>query len=155
MEPERRYWDSDCFLGWLRSEQDKASACDGVLKLAEEGKIAIFTSALTLAEVIHAKGHPKLALNRRADVERFFDRTYIEVIPLVRPIAELARDLVWDSGISPKDAVHVASAIKAEISLMNTFDTDLMKRSGLDVGGHRLAIAEPALIQGEFDYGKP
>lgn len=29
----RRYWDSDCFLGWFNDERDKADACAAVIHL--------------------------------------------------------------------------------------------------------------------------
>ncbi len=61
MSVDRRYWDSDAFLGWLLNEQDKAPKCEGVLKAAEAGQLQIVTSALTLTEVIRLKGKPRLA----------------------------------------------------------------------------------------------
>ena len=56
MTIDRRYWDSDCFLAWLQSEEGKADACREVLEAADEGKILLITSALTLAEVLYLRG---------------------------------------------------------------------------------------------------
>lgn len=142
---ESRYWDSDCFLGWLREENDKVDGCRQVLDAADDGKISIFTSTLTLAEVLNLRGRPALAVNRRQAVEKFFNRSFIVPIPLVREIAEMARDLVWDHGIAPKDAVHVASACSAGIGLMNTFDGGLIAKSGIEVVNRRLIIEKPKL----------
>jgi len=52
MTADRRYWDSNAFLGWLNAERDKVGKCEGVLRAAEEGTIEIVTSAIALTEVI-------------------------------------------------------------------------------------------------------
>lgn len=146
---EARYWDSDCFLGWLLGEADKVDGCRQVLAAAAEGRVMIYTSTLTIAEVLHLKGRPRIAADERQAVERFFDHRYIVPVPLVREIAELARDLVWDQGIAPKDAVHVASAISTRLELLNTFDHGLLGKNGLEVASRTLAIEKPA-IEGEL-----
>ena len=64
MASDRRYWDSNVFLGWLNDEKDKAPECEGVLDAAEEGKVEIVTSALTLTEVIKKKGKSNIALEK-------------------------------------------------------------------------------------------
>ena len=146
---ESRYWDSDCFLGWLLDEADKVDGCGQVLAAAEEGRVMIFTSTLTIAEVLHLKGRPRIDASQRQTVGKFFDRPYIVPVPLMREIAELARDLHWDQGIAPKDAVHVASAFSARLELLNTFDRGLLGKTGLEVDGRSLAIEQPA-IEGEL-----
>ena len=34
MAADRRYWDSNAFLGWLNAEADKVGKCEGVLTAA-------------------------------------------------------------------------------------------------------------------------
>jgi len=53
---DHRYWDSDCFLGWLQAEADKERECQDVLEAAKDGRVRIVTSALTIAEVLMVKG---------------------------------------------------------------------------------------------------
>lgn len=142
MAVEHRYWDSDCFLGWLRAETDKESACREVLRAADDGKIMIVTSALTIAEVLNLRGHPKLVADRRADVINFFRNPYIVVRNITRHISESAREYVWDYNVAPKDALHVASAIDAGLNLLNTFDRDLIEFSG-KLGNPPLTISQP------------
>ena len=48
----RRYWDTNCFLGVLKKEADKETACRAVIREAEAGKLRIVTSALTITEVL-------------------------------------------------------------------------------------------------------
>lgn len=144
MSSERRYWDSDCFLAWLQNETGKADACREVLEAADEGKILLVTSALTLAEVLYLRGRRPIAKARKDIVVDFFKNDYIAVRNVTRHVAELARELVWDQGIKPKDAVHVATALEARLSLMNTFDQNLLKKSPIS-GNPQLVIAKPSV----------
>ena len=146
---ERRYWDSDCFLGWLQAEDDKVEACRQVLNLAAKGELEIITSALTIAEVLHLRGHEPISSDKRQQVIAFFKRSYIIPVSITRRIAEDSRDLVWDHGIDPKDALHVATAIKAKVDVFNTFDRPLIDKS-LKVGSPKLLIEAPKVAQGDL-----
>jgi predicted nucleic acid-binding protein len=141
-ETQRRYWDSDAFLGWLKAEPDKVSECQAVIREAEAGQTEIVTSALTLAEVLYLRGHQPIPSADAEKLERFFEHEYIVVNDVDRMLAEEARKLVWNQGIRPKDAIHVATAIDAEVERLETFDADLIKRSGA-VGNPPLTIDRP------------
>lgn len=143
---EHRYWDSDCFLGWLQDEADKAELCKAVLVEARLGNLNIVTSALTLAEVLVLKGHGRISAEKRAMVEKFFKSDFILVRSVTRRISEQARALVWEFGIYPKDAIHVATAIDAKLYTFNTFDRDLIRKTGL-VGDPKIVIEKPGLVQ--------
>ena len=146
---DRCYWDSDCFLGWLQEEPDKVGKCDDVLGLAERGQIEIITSALTLAEVLMLRPKDALPETRRARVEGLFAKSFIHTMPVTRRVGESARDLVWDLGIRPKDAIHVASALAAKVRVLNTFDTGLISKSG-SIGTPPLIIERPTVAQPEL-----
>jgi predicted nucleic acid-binding protein len=139
---DQRYWDSDCFLGWLLAEKDKEQPCREVLTAAEDGKVQIVTSALTIAEVLALRGRQKIPASDRAKVEAFFRNDYIVIRNITRRISEAARTYVWDFGVKPKDALHVATAIDAGLTLLNTFDRPLMGKSGR-IGNPALVIAVP------------
>lgn len=129
-------------MGYLQEEGDKVDACEEVLQAAEDGKVVIVTSALTIAEVLALKGRDKIPAERRSKVELFFRNEYIDVINITRRIAEAARSFVWDYGVLPKDALHVATAIDVRLTLLNTFDMPLVKKSG-KIGQPPLVIAKP------------
>jgi len=137
-----RYWDSACFLAWLQEEKGRVDECRGVIRAAEKGNVQLVTSALTLAEVLWLKGNPRIPADRSELVEDFFRQEYIKVRAVDRFTSERARRLVWDHGIKPKDAIHVATAIHAKIPLLETFDDDLEKFSG-KLGNPPLRIARP------------
>ena len=147
--PDQRYWDSDCFLGWLQAEADKEKECRAVLEAAKDGKVLIVTSALTLAEVLMLRGKQPIPSANRAKVEAFFRSDFIVVRNITRRIAELGRSLVWDREIAPKDALHVATALDANLALFNTFDVKLIKKcrrlKGVSLKVERPQVDEPTL----------
>lgn len=146
MTKARRYWDSDAFLGWLNEDEpEKKKKCRGVIEAAEKGNLEIITSTLTIAEVIYLKGHPKITREKSDKIIAFFKNDYIIPIVLDRDIAEIARELMWNhSALKPKDASHVASALKAKVGHMDTFDGELINLSG-KIGKPPLIIGEPDL----------
>lgn len=146
----RRYWDSNCFLAWLQEEEGRADRCQDVLSLVERGEEEIVTSVFTLTEVLRLKPRDALPAERRSSVEALFNRRSIQTMMLTRRIAEMARDLVWDHGIAPRDSVHVASALAAKAVVLNTFDNPLIAKSGL-IGNPPLVIEEPTVEEPEFD----
>jgi hypothetical protein len=150
---DRRYWDSDCFLGWLLAEPDKEEQCRTVLDAAEQGKVSIVSSALTIAEVLAIRGRPRVGDDKRALVEGFFRNEYIIIRNLTRRVAEAAHSMVWDHGVAPKDAIHVATALDARLTLLNTFDRDLCKHSN-HLGSPPLIIELPQLVEPELPFEK-
>ncbi len=142
MAADRRYWDSNAFLGFLNNEKEKAAACESVLNAAEEGKIDIVTSALTMTEVIKKKGEKPIPKESERKIRDFFEHSWIIVREVDRFVAEHARDLIWAHGLSSPDAIHLATALGLKLSVMDTFDGDLIKLSG-KLGNPRLVIGHP------------
>lgn len=142
MSVELIYWDSDAFLGLLQAEPGKAELCEGTLVRAQAGEVLIVTSALTMAEVLWMKGAPRVSKNKADILRRFFRRSHIRVRNVTRSIAEAAQDLVWNHQIKPKDAIHVATALEAKVQALETFDEDLIGKSG-NVGSPPLVIRKP------------
>lgn len=142
MPLDRRYWDSDAFLGHLNGEPDKAAACAEVLEAAEAGRIVIVTSALTIAEVLYCKGRKPIPASDREKVSAFFKQPYVSVQNVTRRISELAREVYWDHGVMPKDAIHVATALVYKLPVLNTFDGVLLGMNG-KLGNPPLKIEKP------------
>ena len=141
-----RYWDSNAFLGWLAEEPDKAPRCKPVLEAAESGGLMLVTSALTIAEVLWLKGGQKLPPSRAKQIEAFFRNRWIVVRDVDRFIAEDARQLVWDKNVKPKDAIHLATALRQDVVIdqLDTFDGGLIKLSA-QLGNPPLVIGYPNL----------
>jgi predicted nucleic acid-binding protein len=130
MSLPRRYWDSSAFLAWLLPEPDREDACRSVLRAAEEGEIEIVTSALTLTEVIKLKGKPELKREQEKKIADFFQHEYIVVRNVDRFIAFAAQRLVWDQNLAAKDSIHVATALRYRVPVLDTFDDQLIGLNG-------------------------
>lgn len=144
-----RYWDTVCFLGILNEEQDKLSACRAVIGEAERGNVRIVTSALTIAEVLWPKDSALLPREKAEVVQRLFQHEWIVVRDIDRTVAEHARNVVWDHGVKPKDALHVATALDAGVEQFDTFDGPLIDLSG-QIGNPPLVIGKPNLPEPLF-----
>jgi len=138
----RRYWDSVCFIGWLKEEPDKINECQSVIKAAEAGNLELVTSAYTLCEVLYLKEHHPIKKEDADKIKLFFKNEYIHVISLDRVIAGIAREIYWDHNVKPKDAVHLATAIRADVRIFDTFEDDLIKLNN-KIGNPPLIIGKP------------
>jgi hypothetical protein len=139
------YWDSATFLALLNKDDSPKDCelCEDVWSECERGLTLLVTSTLTIAEVIFMKGTPKLDPAKRPLVNNYFRAEHIILKPLTRTIAELARDVVWDININPKDAIHIATAVTYKIGIIHTFDKGLLNRNTLNVQGFTLNIRQP------------
>jgi predicted nucleic acid-binding protein len=88
------------------------------------------------------RGGPRLPKDKAETVQKFFRRSYIRVYNVSRKLPESAQELVWDNSIKPKDAIHVATAIHLGADALETFDKNLIGKSGT-VGTPLLLIREP------------
>jgi predicted nucleic acid-binding protein len=146
------YWDSCTFLGFLKGEPDKIDACTAVLHHAERGDIKIVTSSITLVEVIKLKRKLPILKEDEEKIRRFFQHKWLILQDTERKVAELSRDIVWEYGLKPYDAIHVATAIRAKVNRIDTFDPDIIKLSK-KIGDPLITIGEPSLpLQIELDY---
>lgn len=126
-----------------------------MIERAERGEVLIITSALTLAEVLWLRGGPRIPEEKARLVQRFFRRSYIRVYNVTRKLSEAAQGLVWQHDIKPKDATHVATAIHLKADALETFDGNLIGKSGT-VGDPLLLIREPqAARQGRMFLAQP
>ncbi len=140
---DQRAWDSAACLAFLLNEPGRADACQGVLDAAEDGKLELVISALVIAEVLALRGKQPIPQAEATMVRQCFRRQSFLVVNLDRFIAEHAREVVWDKGIKPKDAIHVATALSANVPFLDTFDAGLIAKSGQVGGDPRLVICQP------------
>ena len=126
-KPDLRYWDTCCFLAWLKNEDGFADACEDVIKSGELGQCVIVTSAITLTEAYKLKGCVPVDEAARMRLQDFFSRSYIRVRNLDRFVAESAASLMHKHlSLAPKDAIHVATALRHSIPRLDTFDQKLL-----------------------------
>ncbi len=148
------YWDANVFHAIFGGEAGRIDACSRIQTAASQGEVIIYTSAITCVECVWIKGQPsKLSPEHEATISRFFEHKYIRIIQCTRLLSESARALIWKHPhLKPKDAIHVASAIKANVDVMHSYDSDLLVLSE-KLGAPPLKICHPGAGDGFENQG--
>jgi len=144
--PKNIYWDA-CVFHSLFGNEKTVDSCKRIEKAAQDGRVWIYTSAVTFVECAWLKTEKdptgnlnKLSAKHEEVIAGYFQRSYIAVINCDRNIAEASRKLLWQFPLKPKDAIHVASAIAQQVDVLHSFDDDLVRLDGKIAG---LKICRP------------
>lgn len=145
----RYYWDAGVFLALFNDEPGRADIINQLLTEAESGSHLIYTSTITLTEVVHIRGRDRMTSDTENTIRDALSRSFIKIIDLTRVIAESSRQLLWKNlSLKPKDSIHLASALYVKNSLDGIFsyDNDFTKLNGV----FPLKIVEPFVSQTSF-----
>src|SRR5689334_13667311 len=80
------------------------------------------TSAFSLAEVVGLDTSKPVSREDATKIKEFFENPYIKLRAVDRGTVEHAADIGRMSKISPPDAVHIATCIRAGCRLLLTYD---------------------------------
>ena len=93
----RVYWDACAWIAYINQErsietasgrfENRYAMCSEVLKMAQEKKLEIATSAFTLAEVCK---NPEVKDSPLDNFPAFFEKSYILIVPVDMAICQLA-----------------------------------------------------------------
>ncbi len=123
----RVYWDTMLFIYWLEDHPEHAGRVDAIRSRMEQRHDQLITGAFTFGEVLagaYRKGAPQLA-----DESRRLLRTVVaEVVPFTLETADRYARIRGTPGITPADAIHLASAAQAGTDLFLTNDKRLLGR---------------------------
>jgi predicted nucleic acid-binding protein len=147
--PKARYWDAGPFIAWLTSEtrDERAERCGPVIRAAEAGQLLIVTSSVSLIEVVKLDKKDavvSLPPEDESKIVAFFRQPYLSVRDYDPRTAEIARGLIWKHGLSTRDAMHTATALRWKLTHMDTFDGGLLALDGV-LGPPTLRITKPDL----------
>ncbi|MFC2039179.1 type II toxin-antitoxin system VapC family toxin [Chloroflexota bacterium] len=152
---KRLYWDTSCFLCFLnRSELDRRSICQDVLYNAKDGKLRLYTSTFTIAEVIYPKRstlpNPRKLTPQEADrIAAMFRWPWLKKIDVDQRTAFQAVALSRDYNMLPADAIHGATAIVHGLDVLQRWDRDYIKIS------HLVHVEEPSHISQQLPMMPP
>ena len=144
------YWDTCIYLAWLRQEQTHKGtipSIEGIIQRARDGKVTIYTSVITIAEVLTEK----LPAKQRKDFEgcfRFGEHELydvdVRIAQKASKIREIALALHNGKKIKTPDAIHIATAQIIGVEQLHTLDNELIALHGSKaVDG--LNITKPSL----------
>ena len=121
----RIYWDTMLFIYWLEDHPDYARRVDEIRSRMEERHDQLITGAFAFGEVLagaYRKGTAQLA----DDTRRLLRNTVAEVVPFTLDTADRYARIRGTPGITPADAIHLASAAQAGTDLFLTNDKRLV-----------------------------
>jgi predicted nucleic acid-binding protein len=121
----RVYWDSMLFIYWLEDNPRYARRVDAVRSRMEQRHDQLITGAFTFGEILagaYRKGVPQLADEMRG----LLRNAVSEVVPFTLETADRYARIRGTPGITPADAIHLASAAQAGTDLFLTNDKRLI-----------------------------
>jgi uncharacterized protein len=121
----RVYWDTMLFIYWLEDHPEHARRVDAIRSRMEERHDQLITGAFTFGEVLagaYRKGAPQVADETR----RLLRNIVAEVVPFTLETADRYARIRGTPGITPADAIHLASAAEAGTDLFLTNDKSLV-----------------------------
>jgi uncharacterized protein len=121
----RIYWDTMLFIYWLEDHPEYARRVNAIRSRMNERNDQLITGAFTFGEVLagaYRKGTPQLAEETR----RLLRNTVAEVVPFTLETADRYARIRGTPGITPADAIHLASAAQAGTDLFLTNDKSLV-----------------------------
>lgn len=135
--PKRRVWDACTIIYHLGGYAAGNPDIPRIIQDAIRGDTEIVISVLAECEVVKLEGDDDLTAERR--ITDFFNRPYVIRAAVDPFVAEVTRRLVRNHGLKPPDAIYLATAIRHQIPLLETYDTDLLALNGVDA----VAIRRP------------
>lgn len=152
-DPARIYWDAAAWIAYIQKEmpgpdsafsEPRYEMCRAVLEQAEAGAVEIVTSAYTLAEVCKKAKDPT---SPGTNLPAFFNQRYILLTNVDKEVGLRAQNLqlAGVGKLSPQDAVHLASALVANVPVFHTFDAGLLKLDKILTlsNGNQMRIVRP------------
>ncbi len=140
----RYYWDSCVFIDAIQKTSGRIEHIRSIEAEARRNKLQIVASTLAIAEVAKTKSGTLTEEQARL-IASYFENDFIIVVQVDRPVAKRASDHVRNHPIKPPDAIHVATAIRAGVDVLYTYDGDGQKPGLLQLDGQigNLAIKTP------------
>ncbi|MDO9541254.1 MAG: PIN domain-containing protein [Kiritimatiellia bacterium] len=133
------YLDYNCFQRGFDDQRQsririEAAACERLFLDAEAEKIELIWSFM------HADENEACPFTeRKQEIKRLSSLCSVRVGPS-EEIREMAKRLQSDTGVSAKDALHLACALKAKASVFITCDDDIINKAGDKIG---LSVKNP------------
>jgi predicted nucleic acid-binding protein len=152
-KPVRKsYLDASVIIAFLKGEPGRCPIVTDILKAAEAGKLQVFTSAYTIAEVCRSPGSASFGEKESDKALTFFEYDFITLIDVDRRTGEQAHRFCVKYSLHPADAVHLASALKADCDTLWAWDDAFVKKSRMvksDFPG--IVIREPEIVDGQME----
>lgn len=122
------FWDTMIFVYWIEQHPQWGSRVDAIRRRMWERKDQLWTSTLTVGEVLsgpYAKGDLDLA----ARYKELLTRPLVQTIPFTEEAADHFARIRADRSIASADAIQLACAAQARVDLFLTNDRRLARKT--------------------------
>jgi predicted nucleic acid-binding protein len=121
------YWDTCVFLGYLQQTKGRYADLSKILAEAENNRILLCTSAITITEAAfidrNANTSPEEIEQQGKIIKDFFRRDCVNIVWADQLVAQEAADILRRyKGLTPLDAIQVATALFANVPCLYTYD---------------------------------
>lgn len=120
--PKTICWDTNCFIAKFNEERDRIDVCNAILEAAKTGEVTLYTSFLTMCELVKIKG--EYASEAEDKIVEFLRNPYIHLVAIDFAVSRITRSLVRQYKLGVKDAIHLATAISLKVDVLHTYDSD-------------------------------
>lgn len=148
-----RVWDSCVVADYLAGNPRALPHARPIVEAARRGEVQLWLSLFVHVEVAYLEGMSGESSERT--IMEFLNQDYIVSLMIDPFVSDTARKLIRQFHIPGKDAIHVASAIRYEAPIFETFDKPLMRKlQQPDIGNllKGLLVREP-LYEGQRQLG--
>jgi uncharacterized protein len=121
----RVYWDTMLFIYWLEDHPEFAKRVNAIHSRMEQRHDQLITGAFTFGEVL-AGAYRKGASHLADESRRWLGSVVNEIVPFTLEAADRYARIRATPGITPADAIHLASAAQAGTDLFLTNDKRLL-----------------------------
>jgi predicted nucleic acid-binding protein len=126
-ETPKYYWDACAWIALIQQEQGRVDSLSYVIEEAKNGKVQIWTSNFTLAEVFKRPcGDEQKSLLPQQDqmFEDYILQNFVQRVQVDYDVGVLARRILRTYPIigKPQDGIHLATALLNNIDELHTFD---------------------------------
>ena len=116
------YFDSNVFLYAALNSEEVGRRARALLAEVQDGRLQAASSALSFDEVVWSvKKHRSLEESLTAG-EAFLSMAGLDVLPVEGDLLSSALGLIRDYRFDPRDAIHAASALRAEAEAIVSSD---------------------------------
>jgi predicted nucleic acid-binding protein len=155
-EKPKYYWDACAWIALIQQEQGRIDSLKYVIGEAQNGKVEIWTSNFTLAEVFkrncgsgsNEEDQRTLLPQQDRTFEDFILQNFVERVQVDYDVGVLARQLLraYPGIKKPQDGIHLATALLNNIDELHTFDRANLLDLSLVIerrDGKKLKICHP------------
>lgn len=130
-DPESVYLDSNTLICIVKAESGHEVLTE-VLRLGEIRKVTLFISALSMVEVRGWRRNEAYPVDEDARVLAMLDAPQFVPVEFGRAVALRARAYTHRYGLANYDAIHLASAVQAQVDVLMTFDRGFPRGQRVD-----------------------